>query len=427
MDRDRWCGALRPWGLALAVGCGPAVPPVAVAPAWLAHVEQTARPDAERPVLSGAPENDRVVCGENTLKYSILRKGGERPEAGWPLYIALHGGGSAPAAVNDQQWVHMQGYYAESIETGLYVAPRGITDDWNLHFRRESYVLYDLLIERLIAEEGVDPDRVYLLGFSAGGDGVYQLAVRLSDRLAAASMSAGHPNGVSLVNLHGVPFLVQMGERDTAFERHRSAAQTAERLAALQAADPDGYVHTVHIHEDGDHNRPWSDHDPSGRLQPVLADPVGWLADPAARETVLVDANAVHWLDQHHRRPWPRHVVWEPGVAADRDGRERRSHWLRLDPARVEAPMPAVLSARWAPESATFHVEQGAPGLCLLVPPRLVEKPVTVVVDGRSTTLRPGPSPEVVARSLAERGDQRMVAGAELCLERQGDRLMPRS
>lgn len=395
-------------------------------PAWLAQLmTPTVRPESARPRLSERATIDRLEHDGNAFHYSILRKGVEPPEAGWPLYIALHGGGSAPAEVNDQQWAHMQGFYAESIETGLYVAPRGITDAWNLHFDAAAYVLYDLLIERLIGEEGVDPDRVYLLGFSAGGDGVYQLAVRLSDRLAAASMSAGHPNGVSLVNLHGVPFLVQMGERDTAYQRHRSAAETGVTLGALHAADPDGYTHTVWIHEDGAHNRPWSDHDPSGRLQPVLADPAAWLADPRVRQTVEVDANAVHWLAPHRRRPWPRHVVWEPGVAAARDGREWRSHWLRLDPARMAAPLPTVLSARWEPETATFHVEQGAAGLCLLVPAALAGQPVTVEVDGRSKTLRPEGSMESVARSLAERGDRRMVAGAEVCLERQGDRLVP--
>ena len=39
-----------------------------------------------------------------------------------------------------------------------------------------------------IVFEDVDPNRVYLLGYSAGGDGVYQLAPRMADRFAAASM-----------------------------------------------------------------------------------------------------------------------------------------------------------------------------------------------------------------------------------------------
>ena len=43
----------------------------------------------------------------------------------------------------------------------------------------------------MIAFYGVDSDRVYLMGYSAGGDGVYQVAPRMADRFAAAAMMAG--------------------------------------------------------------------------------------------------------------------------------------------------------------------------------------------------------------------------------------------
>ena len=47
----------------------------------------------------------------------------------------------------------------------------------------------------------VDPNKVYLMGYSAGGDGVYQLAPRMADRFAAAAMMAGHPNETSPLGL----------------------------------------------------------------------------------------------------------------------------------------------------------------------------------------------------------------------------------
>ena len=44
-----------------------------------------------------------------------------------------------------------------------------------------------------VINEDVNPNKVYLLGYSAGGDGVYQLAPRMADRWAAAAMMADSP------------------------------------------------------------------------------------------------------------------------------------------------------------------------------------------------------------------------------------------
>ena len=57
------------------------------------------------------------------------------------------------------------------------------------------------MIENFVATRGVNPNRGYLMGYSAGGDGVYQLAPRMADRWAAASMMAGPPNYAKPDNL----------------------------------------------------------------------------------------------------------------------------------------------------------------------------------------------------------------------------------
>ena len=68
------------------------------------------------------------------------------------------------------------------------------------------------------------PNRVYLLGFSAGGDGVYAIAPRMADRFAAVNQSSGHPNGVTLLNNANLPTCIQSGIRDTMFSPKRSVA-----------------------------------------------------------------------------------------------------------------------------------------------------------------------------------------------------------
>ena len=116
-----------------------------------------------------------------TMRFS-LEKIGQPTAKGYPLYIALHGGGAGGSWVNDSQWEAMKTYYRSSINNGIYVAVRGIADTWNLHFESDSYRLYERLIENMIVFENVDSNQVYVLGFSAGGDGVYQIAPRMADR-----------------------------------------------------------------------------------------------------------------------------------------------------------------------------------------------------------------------------------------------------
>ena len=115
---------------------------------------------------------------------------GRKPSAGWDLYISMHGGGGAPAQVNDSQWRN---------QIRLYQPPdMGLSTSYLEHLPIlgisgiESHIdhFFDRLIQGAVHVMGANPNRVYFMGYSAGGDGVYQLAPRMADRLAAASMMA---------------------------------------------------------------------------------------------------------------------------------------------------------------------------------------------------------------------------------------------
>src|SRR5262249_58632623 len=86
------------------------------------------------------------------------------------------------------------------LSEGIYVAPRAPTNTWNLWHEGHIDRLFGRLIEDYIALGAIDPDRVYVMGYSAGGDGVYQIGPRLADRWAGAAMMAGHPNPAALRN-----------------------------------------------------------------------------------------------------------------------------------------------------------------------------------------------------------------------------------
>ena len=86
------------------------------------------------------------------------------------------------------------------------------------------------------------------MGYSAGGDGVYQLAPRMADRLAAASMMAGHPNESSPLGLRNLPFAIHVGADDAAYNRNKVAREWGEKLDKLREGDPEGYLHLTEIH-----------------------------------------------------------------------------------------------------------------------------------------------------------------------------------
>lgn len=216
--------------------------------------------------------------GEYTMKFEY-RLFGEKPADGRSLFISLHGGGNAKPEVNDQQWKNQIGLYKPA--EGVYVAPRAPTNTWNLWHEAHIDPLLDRLIQAAVLTEGVNPDKVYVMGYSAGGDGVYQLAPRMADRWAAAAMMAGHPNEVTPVNLRNIGFTLHMGALDKAYDRNKIAERWSHWLDSLQATDSGGYKHLVQLHEGRSH----------------------WMQ----RE----DTVAVAWMMPFRRNPIPDKVVWK--------------------------------------------------------------------------------------------------------------------
>ncbi len=223
---------------------------------------------------------------------------GEKSATGRSMFISMHGGGGAPSKVNDQQWENQKKLYR--LEEGIYVVPRAPTDTWDLWHQSHIDRLFDRLIEDLIVFEDVDPNRIYLMGYSAGGDGVYQLAPRMADRWAAASMMAGHPNETSPLGLRNLPFTLHMGENDAAYNRNKTASDWEKKLDDLQRSDPEGYTHLVKIHPGKGH---WMDRE---------------------------DAVAIPWMAKMNRNPIPSRIVWKQD-----DVVENRFYWIAIQPKDI--------------------------------------------------------------------------------------------
>ena len=79
----------------------------------------------------------------------------------------------------------------------------------------------------------VDPNKVFLSGYSAGGDGTYQMGPMLADWWAGAAMMAGHPNDTELFNMRNCPFSIQMGGQDGAYNRNTLAESYIKKMSVL--------------------------------------------------------------------------------------------------------------------------------------------------------------------------------------------------
>lgn len=212
-----------------------------------------------------------------TLRYAY-RTLGEKPASGHSLYISMHGGGGAPARVNEQQWLNQLKLYTP--KEGIYLAPRAPTDTWDLWHQSHIDPLFDRLIENFIAIEGINPNKVYIMGYSAGGDGTYQLAPRMADRWAAAAMMAGHPGDAQTYNLRNLPYFIQCGGKDAAYNRNKLAAEWGSKLDELAKKDPGGYPHKCIVYPQLGH----------------------WMKGQCRQ--------AVPWMARYTRSPWPKKLHW---------------------------------------------------------------------------------------------------------------------
>jgi predicted peptidase len=341
---------------------------------WKAHV---ARIQNER-----KKEFDERILKEDKLEMPFAFKTfGEKPKGGRSLWISMHGGGNAPAQVNDKQWENQKKLY--TIEEGIYLAPRAPTNTWNLWHEAHIDRLFNRLIQDLVVFEDVNPDRVYLLGYSAGGDGVYQIAPRMADRWAAAAMMAGHPNGVPLLSLRNLPFALQVGGSDSAYNRNKVGTEYGEQLKKLREDDPKGYEHFVKIHEGKPH----------------------WMGGE--------DKVALPWMAKFTRNPTPERVVWkQSGTPHD------RFYWLAVPPK--DAKNDSLAIAQRDGQTITIEKTEKIGRLLIRLDDRMadLEKPVKVLHNGKQLyTGMPTRTIAVMASTLVSYGDPKMIFDAEVSVD----------
>ena len=318
-------------------------------------------------------QGERVRTPDRSSPF-VVREVGVKPESGWPLVIAMHGGGGAPQELNDSQWRHMQVYYKDHPEVSgyRYLALRAPNNSWNGFYDDAIAALIRRLVLAQVLYEQVDPNAVHLIGYSHGGYGAFVIGPKLPDLFASvhSSAAAGTDGETKIANLFALNFSCMVGELDTAYERMQRCKEFAESILALAAANPGLYPAETEIIAGSGHGG--------------LPD-----RDRLVRQLAL------------RREPLPKTVIWEPSGA---DVGEQ--YWISIDsPAdgqRVEARIAGQRLVLLTKEVAS---------LSLWLDERLVDlnQPLSLVVNGVESSLHMEPSVANARAALARWHDPERI------------------
>jgi len=150
-----------------------------------------------------------------------------------PLFIFLHGAGER-GDDNEKQLIHGSRFFLEQTEKKEYnsyvilpqcpennrwsyhkVDPwlKGVKDSENKDISYYGSLVIEL-IENLIENKNVDPNRIYISGLSMGGYGTFDLVSHRNDLFAAAAPICGAADLQLLEDAVNVPFWIFHGDSD---------------------------------------------------------------------------------------------------------------------------------------------------------------------------------------------------------------------
>jgi predicted esterase len=178
-----------------------------------------------RKLKSGRQTIDLDVSGQ-TREYALVVPKGYTSRRSWPLIISLHGaGGNGPGEIDFIWTRHLSAW------KGLIAAPSGQPPGAQWFPGQEAFVLG--VIQDVSQRANIDTNRVYVNGFSNGGNGAWFYAEQHPGRFAAAcTRGGGNPNPSLLVNLLHVPVYIVHGDQDRVIQVDHDR-RDAKRLEEL--------------------------------------------------------------------------------------------------------------------------------------------------------------------------------------------------
>lgn len=324
-------------------------------------------------------ETNQVRFEKHLSPYTV-KSVGTRPTNGWALFIAMHGGGNAPQELNDSQWRHMQIYYKDHPEAGgyLYVALRAPNNTWNGFYDVYVYPLIANLTRQFRLYGDIDPNKVFIMGYSHGGYGAYAIGPKMPDNFAAihASAAAETSGETTPRTLRNTIFTAMIGEKDTAYGRYERNVKFASAVEQLRGDRKDIY--------------------------PVRVDVI-----PGNGHTGLPDRDIIKQMYPAVRNPVPTELSWLQTDKVIRD-----FFWLRSEAPGKKREIEATCRDNRIAITTSTNVTSAT----VLLDSRLIDfdQPVITEVNGTKSSHKLQPSLRVLAETLLRRGDPELAFTAKI-------------
>ena len=339
---------------------------------WEAYVQAPTH-DA----LKKSFDENKVRSEDHVSPYTV-KTVGTRPPNGWALFIAMHGGGGAPQELNDSQWVKMGSYYRDHPEAGgyRYVALRAPNNEWNGFYTGYIYPLIANLVQQFLVFGDVDPNKVFIMGYSHGGYGAFAIGPKMPDRFAAIhSSAAALADGARPQTLRNTPFSCMVGGNDTDYGRNKHAREFAQAIEKLRGDRNDIYPVSVSIIADHPHSG-LPDREKIAEMY------------PAVRNTV------------------PRELTWPLTDRVNRD-----FFWLHVPEAEHERELDATCRDNHLTVNTT-----NLPAGTVMLDGRLIDfnRPVLLELNGKISRYKLTPDLRTFCETMQRRGDPDLAFTAKI-------------
>jgi predicted esterase len=290
------------------------------------------------------PLHQWELINEANLPYYYIEKGNTKG-AKTALFLNLHGSGPKEA--------ELKATLAWSLRyrdwPSRYFIPQIPNERYYRWWLRPKQLAWERLLRLAMIDDGIDPNRIYVIGISEGGYGSQRLGAFYADYFAGAGPMAGDEplKNAPPTNFRHTPFSFQTGENDTDFGRNQLTIKAKTVFDSLEKIYPGDYVHKIEL-------QPGMGH----RIDYTLTTP---------------------WLSQYHRKVNPAQVSW---VWFPMDGRYRKGFY---NVAINQSPLDTIKGIEY--DRAEFHLDIDSSANTIILKAKLLNTDMTLRTPARKGSI----------------------------------------